>query len=97
MLTKKQFKTQCSFHEYGRGKRKINAIFFDWATDERGTGFKYMISGVVDDILKAELFDYFYEWVMDKIEGKYMINLPWYVNYKHAIRDTKRFKVPLSM
>lgn len=92
-MTKKEFKKKCSFHEYGKGKKKRNAIYFDWMSEEVGNkfivGFKYMVKGTVEDLLKTELFNYFYEWVInEKI-------LPWYIEYHYASTDEKRFKVSI--
>ena len=45
----------------------------------------------VNLVAKKELFDEFYEWVINGVE------LPYYVQYKYAKDDTERFKVPLSL
>lgn len=98
MITKKEFKEKCSFHKYGRGKNKINAIYFDWQNTEFGTGFRFMVSGSVDHILKSELFEVMYKWVRESENNhESQFNLPWYVNYRYAVNDCQRFNVPLSM
>lgn len=94
-MTKKEFKEMCSFHTYRGHRTKINAIFFDWKTDKatgHSFGYKYMVSSNVENLSKAELFDYFYQWVTEKI-----VTLPWYINYRYADTDRNRFKVPLSL
>ena len=91
MTNKKDFKEQCSFHEYGRGKNKRNAIYFDWKTDttNNAVGFKYLVKGRVEDLPKKELFDVLYNWVINEIQP------PWYVEYRFALTEDKRFKVAL--
>lgn len=93
-MTKKEFKSMVDFHVYrGRGV-KINAIFFDWKTDEKtghSLGYKFMVKTDVRNAGKAELFNEFYKWVMLNVP------LPWYIDYKYADSDNKRFKVPISM
>lgn len=101
MISKKEFKTKCYFNEYGRGKNKVNAIWFDWLTKARienpryekdyFAGYKFMVSADVRDCKKDELFTVMYNWVLKQE------NVPWYVNYKYAETDNQRFKVPLSM
>lgn len=90
-MTKKDFKEKCSFHEYGKGKKKRNAIYFDWSNDYKNNslGFKYMVKTSVENSSKAELFNYLYQWVTE------MIVLPWWVEYRFAITDDKRFKVSI--
>ena len=94
MITKKDFKTKCSFHEYGRGKNKINAIYFDWHTSHEGgfSGYKYMVSATVADCKKDELLQAMYNWINGLI-----LQVPWYINYKYAATDKDRFKVQLTM
>jgi len=92
-MTKKEFKELCSFHEYGRGQGKRNAIYFGWKSDfdNKAVGFRYMVKCSVCDALKSELFKILYDWVMS--EGK--IHLPWWVDYKYAATEQDRFKVSL--
>ena len=91
-MTKKEFKEQCSFHEYGRGKKKRNAIYFGWKSDSvnKVYGYKYMVKCSVEDALKSELFDYLYQWVTEKI-----VALPFWITYKYAQTEQDRFKVSL--
>lgn len=85
-MTKKEFKSQCSFHEYGKGQNKRNAIYFD-----RGRfGFKFMVKANVYFIKKQELFNMFYDWVSGKIQQP-----DHYVHYRYAETDEQRFKVSL--
>lgn len=98
--TKKKFKADCNEQTYTgwNGKKiRINAFFFDWKSGEDKAigrsfaGYKYMVSSNVMNISKAKLFDLFYKWVEN---GE---DLPYYVDYKYAINDIDRFKVPLSI
>ena len=98
-MTKNQFKADSNEQTYSgwNGKKiKINAFFFGWesgediSTGRRFAGYKYMVSGNIKDINKADLFKAFYAWVINQE------NLPWYINYKFATTDAERFKVPLS-
>ena len=84
-ITKKEFKERCHFSEYGDGRRKRNAIFFDRTED----GYKYMVKTTVQNAKKNELFNILYDWVVNEI-------IPdWWVEYKYAHTDNDRFKVPL--
>ena len=94
MITKKEFKTKCSFHEYGRGKNKINTIYFDWHTSHEGNfaGYKYMVNAAVCDCKKDELLQAMYNWVIKEDQL-----IPYYIDYKYAATDKDRFKVQLTM
>jgi len=91
-MTKKKFKEFCSFHEYGRGKNKRNAIYYGWESDfdNNAVGYKFMVKAPVSHAKKAELFNVLYDWVTGKING-----VPYWVEYKFAITEQKRFKVSL--
>ena len=93
-MTKKEFKELCSFHEYGRGKIKRNAIYFDWKTDFSNklniVGYKYMVKARVENAKKTELFDILYNWVMNEKQ------VPWYVEYRFASTEQDRFKVSIT-
>ena len=95
-ITQKNFKEGCSFHEYGRGQNKRNAIYFDWKSDfdNKAVGFRFMVKCSVADALKAELFKILYDWVMGGTADK-EIQLPWWVDYRYAITEQDRFKVSL--
>jgi len=92
-MTKKEFKDRCSFHQYGRGKSKKNAIFFDWMSEEKNgkycVGFKYMVKTSIENMTRAELFQTLWNWVMKGVEPQ------WWVQYKYAENDEDRFKVPI--
>lgn len=92
-MTKKQFKEGCSFHEYGRGQNKRNAIYYDYKQDfdNKAVGFKFMVKCRVADALKAELFKVFYDWVT----SKGFKTLPWWIDYKYAATEQDRFKVSI--
>lgn len=87
-ITKKGLKEKCSFHEYGRGQRKRNAIYFD----KKENGFKYMVKAEVQDCKKAELFDIMYKWI-NGIEQPYS---DYRIQYRYAGTDAERFKVALN-
>lgn len=90
-MTKKEFKDLCSFHEYGRGRGKHNAIYFDWKSTDIGRGFKYGVAASIEFMTKAELFNHLYDWINNEVEP------PYSVRYKYASEDHKRFKVPISL
>ena len=85
-MTKKEFKERCSFHQYGRGQSKKNAIFFDW---KQGFGFKFMVKTSIQNATRAELFNTLWNWVMNEQEPE------WWVEYHFAPLDENRFKVPI--
>lgn len=91
-MTKKDFKEKCSFHEYGKGKKKRNAIYYDWSDDyeNNSLGFKYMVKTSVENSSKAELFNELYDWVNGKI-----LKPSWWVTYRFAETDNNRFKVSI--
>ena len=90
-MTQKQFKEDCSFHEYGRGQGKRNAIYYDWKSnfDNKAVGFRFMVKCSVADALKQELFKVLYDWVINEQEP------PWWVQYRFAEQEQDRFKVSL--
>ena len=91
MTTKKEFKQLCDMnHVYGRGNNRINAIFFGWQSNEQGRGFEYAVATSVENCTKSELFNHFYEWVINGVD------LPYYCYYKQALTDADRFKVGIS-
>jgi hypothetical protein len=85
-MTKKEFKSMCSFHEYGRGQNKHNAIYFDWKSSN---GYKYMVKANVQDCLKSELLTALYNWITKQIQPD------WFIEYRFAETDEKRFKVSI--
>lgn len=90
-MTKKEFKERCNLnHVYGRGKNKINSIYFDWQVNEYGRGFKFAVASSVENCTKKELFDHLYDWIINQA------NLPFYVYSKFAQYDNQRFKVPMT-
>lgn len=94
-LTKKAFKEGCSLHHYG----KYKVIYYDWADNFKTAvdrkfwvGFKYAVMESRGNPVKTkEMYDMLYDWVVNGV------NLPWYMNYRYAETDEKRFKVPVSM
>lgn len=85
-LTKKEFFEFCSVHVYGRGKGKINAIFFDYTEK----GYKWSMHCRIENGTLADLKKAFYEWV---VKGS---NPEWWFPYRVAQSDEQRFKVPIS-
>lgn len=88
-MTKKEFKETCSFHQYGYGRNKRNAIYFDWQEGNNFRGYKYMMKTSVEFMTKQQLFNHMYEWVNGNVQPE------WYVQYKIAHTNTERFKVSL--
>jgi hypothetical protein len=91
-MTKKEFKELASHHKYGK---HYNAFYFDWVSkisnEECVVGYKFGVYAHTDNCTKAELFNIIYNWAINEVQP------PWYVNYKFAPTDEKRFKVPLSL
>jgi hypothetical protein len=100
-MTQKDFKLECNDQTYTgwNGKRiRINAFFFDYKSgttkeEKRFAGYQFMVNANVKDCTKAELLKEFYKWVTS--EGEH--HLPWWINYRYAETDLKRFKISLSM
>lgn len=91
LMTKKQFKEQCNTdHVYGRGAKRINAIYFDWKETDQGRGFKYAVATRAVNYTKAELLNTMYDWVVNGI------HLPFHVFSRFGQYDNQRFKVPIS-
>ena len=90
-MTKKDFKAECNLdHVFGRGKKKVNAIYLDWKDNEFGRGYKYGVAASIENCTKAELFDHMYNWIEKSIY------LPYYVYSRFAQYDSQRFKLPMS-
>lgn len=91
-MSKKEFKSRCSFHVYGQKRTKLNAIYFDWKCEpsENAVGYKYMVKATTANCSKKELFDMFYDWVMKEV------SLPYYVDYRYAMSEDQRFKVKIT-
>lgn len=89
-ITKKEFKEQCSFHEYGKGMNKRNAIYFDWKSEKNIVGYRFMVKANVQSCKKDELYNELYNWVTLRTNI-----VPYYVQYKYARTDSERFKVPI--
>jgi hypothetical protein len=85
-MTRKDFKEKCDVHQYGRGYRKRNAIYFDW---KDRFGYKFMVKASIQNAKRVELYRILYDWVFKQIEP------PYYVEYKYASNNNKRFKVSL--
>jgi len=99
-MTKKDFLSQCDFHVYSSWnghKIRINAIYFDHkrgGSFEDNTyfqGYKYLVYANVKTMTKAALTKVLWEWVNKEVQP------PYFVQYKYAETDAKRFKVPLSL
>lgn len=94
-MTKKDFKEQCYFTSYDKGKNKRNAIFFDWKSEhvdgKWAVGYKYMVKASVQNLSKTELFNELYNWVTGKIQA-----VTYWADYKYAKTDAERFKIPLA-
>lgn len=90
VLTKKAFKELCSVHVYGKGQRKLNAIYFDWKYNQEGIGFKYVVKANIQNCKLNELYNYLYDWVFGELQP------PYFVQYRYAATDAERFKVQLT-
>ena len=93
-MNKKEFKSLCDVHNYGRGKGKKIAIFFDW---KQGTienklycGYKYLIYST--HYTQKDLINIMYDWITEKIQ-----QVPYDVMYRYANEPMDRFKVPVCM
>jgi len=90
-MNKKNFKEECDTnHVYGRGKSRINAVYFDWQENEFGRGFKYAVAASVENCTKAELINHMYDWIFNQVFP------PYYVFTKFAQYDNQRFKTPIT-
>jgi len=87
-MTKKEFKERASIHIYGRGERRRVALYFDWQSNDKGVGFKYMLKGY--GCTKAQILADAYDILIKKIEDA----LCWY-DMKIANSNAERFKVSL--
>lgn len=90
-ITKKAFKEACSFHEYGKGQNKRNAIYYGLVNgDHLGyRGFRFMVKSEVRLLNKHELFNMFYLWVTEGVTPT------WQATYRYAQTDDEAFKVSL--
>lgn len=89
-MTKKLFKERCSFHKYGGTSYRLNSIYYDHQYTPEGSGYKYVVKGVNTTIKVPELFNILYNWVVNGVEP------PYYVRFKHAVKDKDRFKIQIS-
>lgn len=91
-ITKKSFKEKCDTgHVYKGNGTRTNAIYFDWQDTPEGRGFKYAVAMDTRNGTKPELLEVLYQWVVNGVEPHY------YVRYKYAENDAKRFKVPICL
>ena len=90
-MTKKDFRERCDTnHDYGRGAKRINAVYVDWKDNEQGRGFKFAAATSIENCTKTELFNHVYDWIVNEI------NLPYYIYYRIAQTDEKLFKPPVA-
>jgi hypothetical protein len=94
-MTKKEFKRMISerdnadYHEYGNGRSiGLRAIFFDYKSNENGSGYKYMFCST--EMNKTELINLAYNWIIKEN------NPDWRCYYAYASEDKFRFKIPLN-
>jgi len=92
-ITKKELLNRAEYHKYVGFKLTNNAFYFDWKQDFKMgfVGFKYGVAANTKNCTKKELFDILYNWLTKGEQP------PYYVWYKYAENDQKRFKVPLSL
>lgn len=102
-MTKKEF-IECShIGNYGKGKNKLIAVFFDWKegdyTNENGAtcrfvGYKYMFA--FRGITKKQVIDQVYQFLFNFSDvALNTMHTP--VKTRLAVDDKNRFKVPLMM
>lgn len=87
-MIKKSFIKEIDCHKYGK---HTNAIFFDYKDNGGSRGFKYMVYAHALNCSKKFLIDILYEWVTNEVQP------PYFVSYKYASTDEKRFKVPICL
>ena len=95
-MTKKQFKEKSLYQNYIHRGGGVHAFYYDYTTD----GYKWLVycrkkillpDGTMQSITKDELFNAFYQLVVNNIV------LPYYYQYKFAETDEKRFKIKISI
>ena len=91
-LTKKEFLEYCSYHKYtGKPKENnVNALFFDWQSNDNGTGYKYCVYARAIKATKQDLINSLYDYIKGRIN-----DTPYYIQLLIAQNDAQRFKVPL--
>lgn len=91
-MTKKEFVAQCSYHKYtGRPKENnVNALFFEWKSDDEGRGYKYCVYARACNATKQDLVNTLYDYFRGRI-----LETPWWIQLVVAQNDAQRFKVPL--
>jgi hypothetical protein len=95
MITKKSFIEMCNFHVYtgwNGSRTKHNVIYFDYLSNDNCRGFKFAVAMDIKQGNKQELINQLYNWVTGKVQEP-----DYYVRYKYAETDDKRFKVGLSL
>jgi len=90
-MSKKALKELASHHLYKGYGVRTNVFYFDWLETSKRRGFKYAVASDTENTTKAELFDVLYNWVVNEVQP------PYYVRYKFAETDEKRFKVGISL
>lgn len=96
VLTKKEFLSDLSYHQYGRGMNGIKAIFFDWQyspkSEDYYTGYKYCIYARTECATKKILQDKLYDFIIGRIEDVE----EYYIQLTVAQTNQQRFKPPIS-
>lgn len=91
-MTKKEFVEHTSYHKYTArpSDNNVNALFFDWQSNDEGVGFKYCVYARACMATKKDLIDCLYNYFRGLI-----LETPYYIQLVVAPTDTHRFKVPL--
>lgn len=91
-MTKKEFLEYCSYHKYtGRPRENnTNALFFEWKSDDNGTGYKYCVYARACNATKQDLINTLYNYYRGRI-----LETDWWIQLVVAPTDELRFKVPL--
>jgi hypothetical protein len=92
-MTKKEFLEYCSYHKYvSRLKENnVNALFFEWKSDDEGTGYKYCVYARACNATKQDLINTLYDYYRGRI-----LDTDWWIQLVVAPENRYRFKVPLS-
>ena len=91
-MNKKEFVELTSYHRYeGRPRENnVNALFFEWKSNDEGVGFKYCLFARACNATKRELVDTLYNYFRGRIT-----EVDWWLNLVIAPSEQHRFKVPL--
>jgi hypothetical protein len=92
-MTKKDFIERTSYHKYTGhpSDNNVNALFFDWQSNDEGHGYKYCVYARALNATKKELEKALFDFVTGVVE-----DTDWWIQIVVAETDKQRFKVPIS-